>query len=87
MALRQGGPGYHIPTLSEIAEGLKADVYKVELKFLKNYNGNKKHETCWNMHWMRCQSIARLPPSISSGFLDELPVPIYTPVLREAWGE
>ena len=37
--------------------------------------------------WMRCWSIARLPPSISSGFRDNSQVPIYTPEWREAlWG-
>ena len=33
--------------------------------------------------WMRCLSIASLPPSISPGFLYNLPVPIYTSGWRE----
>lgn len=33
--------------------------------------------------WMGCQSIARVPPSISSGFTDSLPVLIYSPGWRE----
>ena len=33
--------------------------------------------------WMGCQSNARLPPSISSGFPDSFTVPICTPERRE----
>ena len=36
---------------------------------------------------MECYSMTRLPPSISSGFPDNSPVPIYTPGLREVWWE
>ena len=68
------------------AEGLKADVYKVELKFLKNYNGNEKHETCWNMHWMRCQSIARLPPAFHQASFTNCQYP-FIPLCAERHGE
>ena len=58
--------------------------YKKSKKMLKSCRA-QLGQAYWSLFPPRMgyQSIARLPPSISSGFPDDPPVPIYTPERRE----